>query len=210
MTAAQANAEAEINAVLTLREQQIVLFGIITMEEIPNINTAMVAARMGMSNPRSVSNAWSIIKKKIKAHAETAAGADPSPIGGGGARLASSPFVPATPASKKAKKRAVEDSESGTPAPKRGRKTGGLIEGDTTPTNRGRGRPRKNAAPVPTIAEEPATADVGEGGLGKATLDEFEKMLIKAEPGLAPGAGGSRVAAESDSSDDSVGGAGLI
>ncbi|KAK3988724.1 hypothetical protein QBC44DRAFT_382087 [Cladorrhinum sp. PSN332] len=173
MSTSQADAEAQLNAALSQREQKIMLYGLLTLEELPAINYPIVAQRMGMSNPRSVSNAWAVIKKKIKAFGEAGDGEASAAVRG-----------PTTPGNgNKGRKRSVDmDSDivstpASTPAAKRVRKkasptietpstTGATpysttaTPGVDTPTKRGRGRPKKVVAPVPavpTIIEEAAS-----------------------------------------------------
>lgn len=141
---------------------------------------------MGMSNPRSASNAWALIKKKIKEFDAANKAAD-----GSGA-----PAV-ATPGSGRKRKAAETvaagaDYEVATPTPsKRGRAkkatptaTGKATSGDAammpdtptknpkTPGVRGRGRPSKNATAAVAAAAETA-AVTGE--------DDEVQELIKPE-----------------------------
>ncbi|KAH6844514.1 hypothetical protein B0I37DRAFT_406204 [Chaetomium sp. MPI-CAGE-AT-0009] len=67
---AAGNAEGPFS-VLTAREQTMLLQGLLTVPGFPGgiqIDYAKVADRMGLKNPRSVANAWSLIKSKINAY----------------------------------------------------------------------------------------------------------------------------------------------
>ncbi|KAK3290830.1 uncharacterized protein B0H64DRAFT_478697 [Chaetomium fimeti] len=64
------NADGPLS-VLTAREQTMMLQGLLTVPGFPGgfqIDYAKVADRMGLKNPRSVANAWSLIKNKINAY----------------------------------------------------------------------------------------------------------------------------------------------
>ncbi|KAK3319523.1 hypothetical protein B0T19DRAFT_404100 [Cercophora scortea] len=49
----------------TPREQELVVYGIMCMTDLPVPDYTKLAARMGMSNVRSASNAWNNLRKKI-------------------------------------------------------------------------------------------------------------------------------------------------
>ncbi|KAK4136001.1 hypothetical protein BT67DRAFT_432812 [Trichocladium antarcticum] len=56
-----------IVAAFTPREQNIIINIMASFSELPAIDNVKVADRMGFKNPRSIGNAWSIIKRKIHA-----------------------------------------------------------------------------------------------------------------------------------------------
>ncbi|EAQ91793.1 predicted protein [Chaetomium globosum CBS 148.51] len=69
-TAGNANGDGPLS-VLTAREQTMLLQGLLTVPGFPGgiqIDYPKVAERMGLKNPRSVANAWSLIKGKINAY----------------------------------------------------------------------------------------------------------------------------------------------
>ncbi|KAK4164692.1 hypothetical protein QBC43DRAFT_334235 [Cladorrhinum sp. PSN259] len=197
MSAPTTEHEAALNSLLTPREQKLILFGLLTLEDLPVINYPVVAQRMGMSNPRSVSNAWAIIKKKIRDF--DTANKVPSTA------TASAAQTPATPVNGKGgRKRAAasiaggSEDDIGTPTPAKrgpGRPKKVLSSPSTpasmasvmtadTPTKsgpRGRGRPKRTAAIAAQrtiVEEETETAALAAAG---TAVEENAEEAIGAE-----------------------------
>ncbi|KAK0750337.1 hypothetical protein B0T18DRAFT_428298 [Schizothecium vesticola] len=61
--------------IFTAREQEIMLNALLCMKEAPTVDFNDLAARLGMSNVRSASNAWAALRKKIQER-------NPNPDGG--------------------------------------------------------------------------------------------------------------------------------
>ncbi|KAH6695401.1 hypothetical protein F5X68DRAFT_272767 [Plectosphaerella plurivora] len=165
---------------LTDREQEILSKAWNCMKTQPEIDYVKLAAETGMTNPRSASNAWSALKKKLFTG------------------------VPPTPRTKKATAAAAAlagDDGEATPAAKRKRtpakkKVAPVDDGaddmdidaegagDATPTKKKRAAPRKKATPAkvaPKTEDEPEEAVKEEAVKTETVKEEASQTESEAE-----------------------------
>ncbi|KAK0624416.1 hypothetical protein B0T14DRAFT_495684 [Immersiella caudata] len=189
-TAAAAEGGGEkTGTIFTARDQEILTNAFMCFKEFPVVDFDHLAARCGMTNPRSASNAWALIRKKIIAHHESA----PTPVDSDGNPLA--PIAPVTTPGKR--KADVEADDSAAVDNGEGSSTGIT----KTSTKRARATPasRKKA-----ISDE--NADDENGTMATPTKVPRKRAPKKttATPASAKGKGKSKAIAESSDSEAEV------
>ncbi|KAK0648040.1 hypothetical protein B0T16DRAFT_388357 [Cercophora newfieldiana] len=141
--------------IFSTRDQQILLNAFMCMEAAPSINYEQLAARCGMTNPRSASNAWLAIRKKIIEH-----GNIPVIDSEGNTLPVMNPFSNS--------KRKASDDDEGTDGPASAKKT---------PAKRARPTPKKPAA-----AAENMNGEDGEEGDAAALATPTKAPRKRAAP----------------------------
>ncbi|KAK4182901.1 hypothetical protein QBC35DRAFT_545422 [Podospora australis] len=193
--------------IFTPREQNIIIAAMIHSDGMTNLDFPAMAVRLGLTNHRSVSNAWAVIKKKIAARNEENGGgpAAPKPAAKTATKTAA-----ATP-NKRGAVAAGIDEASGDPdaiatptptkrarAPRKPKATPAKADGEdggSPPKKTRRGRPAKSAAvaviakdaaddssPDP-VADETTAAQLSEDHkrLDQIAIEAGENLFIKKE-----------------------------
>ncbi|KAJ0160004.1 hypothetical protein CTA2_8771, partial [Colletotrichum tanaceti] len=180
MSADSSSPEASAKPALTDREFEILKFAWNCMKTAPELDYQKLAAACGMTNPRSASNAWGAIKKKIFTDVPPAVDEDGKPV-----------QTPKRKRATPAKKKAVPAADDGDELANSDGEEKLVVE---TPKKK-RNTPAKKKAAAAAVAAAAAAAD-GEGADDEETAPETPAKKKRATPAKRKTPAKSKKAAE--------------